>query len=224
MALSEGTRVFVAYDVPPPVLFHERYVLAACGCGRGYHIVLTPDFDTYAEQFSPENDDIAVFRIAVGGQLPAGCNDGNTYRFRNLPDQAMMDQLRRDAAQAAAAMGGGVQVAAQPVAAGAVVAAGAGAVAEDDVWVRVETAGQHERGDIVELDGSEIVHGNLGLKTVDGAMIFIRKMKRTDIDKYKGAEAVGDARLLGLSFQGIQRAERQWRDVSKDVREEKMDD
>ena len=224
MALPEGTRVFVAYDVPPPVLFHERYVLAACGCGRGFHIVLTPDFDTYAEQFSPENDDIAVFRIAVGGQLPAGCTEANTYRFRNLPDQVMMDQLRRDATQAAAAMGGVAQAAPQPGPVGPAAVAPAAAVGDEEVWVRVETGDQQERGDIMELDGTEIIHGNFGLKTVNGKMLFIKKVKRVEIEKYKGAEAVGDARLLGVSFQGIQRAERQWRDVSKDVKEEKMED
>lgn len=58
MALQEGTRVYVEYDVPPPQLYHERYVLAACACGQGYHIILTPDFETYAEQISLENDEI----------------------------------------------------------------------------------------------------------------------------------------------------------------------
>ena len=38
MALSEGTRVYLQYDLPPPILWHERYILAACACGRGWHI------------------------------------------------------------------------------------------------------------------------------------------------------------------------------------------
>ena len=29
MALAEGTRVFLLHDVPPPDLFHERYIPAA---------------------------------------------------------------------------------------------------------------------------------------------------------------------------------------------------
>lgn len=47
MALAEGTRVFVCYDLPPPEpeLYHERYVLAPCACGLGYHVIMTPDYD-----------------------------------------------------------------------------------------------------------------------------------------------------------------------------------
>eukprot|EP00435_Cladocopium_sp_Y103_P017810 s3339_g4.t1 len=149
-----------------------------------------------------------------------GCTEANTYRFRNFPDQAMMEQLRRDAAQAAAAMGGGPQMGA---AAALPVVAGGGRVAaggDEEVWARVETADQHERGEIAEMDGFEILHGTLGLKTEGGKMFFVKKMKRFEVDKYKGAEATGDARLLVLSFQGIHRA----RDVSKEVKEEKMED
>lgn len=119
MALAEGTRVFVAYDLPGPELYHERYVLAACQCGQGYHIVLTPDDDIYPEQISLQNADLASFRLGVGGALPAGLTAANTYRFRRLPDAVMMQQYRRDARQAALAMavvpGGAVMAA--PVAA-----------------------------------------------------------------------------------------------------------
>ena len=196
MALPEGTRVYVAYDVPAPILYHERYVLAACGCGRGYHIVLTPDFDVYAEQFSPENDDILHFRIADGLQLPAGCNDANTYRFGALPDAAMMQQLRRDAVHAAAAMGGPVA----PVVAQAPVApagGGAGGNANDEVWVRVETDGDHGRGEVIAMDGSEVVHGKHALKTEGGKTIFVKQMRRSEIDKYK--RAVKQAEMRGCS-------------------------
>lgn len=228
MALVEGTRVFVAYDLPPPELYHERYVLAVCACGRGYHVVLTPDHDVYAEQFALENDDLLSFKIAVGQQLPAGLTAANTYRFRALPDPVEMAQIRRDAQHMAAAMTvvpGGV-AAPYPMAVapmvGPAVAPAPGA--PDDVWVRVESLPGHPRGEVVVLDGSEVIMAEVGLKT-DGAETFaIRKIKRTNLEKYKGAEASADARLLGISFQDVERAERQWRDVSKEVKEEPFDD
>lgn len=226
MALPEGTRVFVCYDLPPPELYHERYVLAACACGMGYHIILTPDFETYAEQISVENDDLASFRVAAGGQLPAGLTDANTYRFRRMPSPEMMVQYRRDALQAAAAMAvapgmavGGMAAPIQAQAAAPAAAAGA-----DEVWVRVETKGDKIRGEIVEVDGTEIVHGKLAFKYENGEPVVIRRMARESVDKYKGAEAIGDACLLGINFQGVTRAERQWRDVSKETQEEKFED
>ena len=226
MALTEGTRVFICYDLPAPEpeLFHERYVLAACACGQGYHIILTPDFETYPEQISMENSDISSFRIGAGGRLPAGVTVANSYQFRGLPDADLMAQFRRDALQAAAAMQvapGGVMGMAPAPLAPVVVAA---PVAPDDIWVRIESDGDHLRGDEVQLDGSETLHGEVGLKA-DGTKHFaIRKMKRGDVDKYKGAEASADARLMGVSFQGVSRSERQWRDVSKEVRQESFDD
>ena len=226
MALAEGTRVFVCYDLPAPEpeLFHERYVLAACACGQGYHIILTPDFETYPEQISLENGDISSFRIGAGGRLPAGVTAANSYQFRILPDADLMAQLRRDALQAAAAMqvapGGMVGVApvpALPIVAGA-------QAAPDDMWVRIETDGERLRGDEVQLDGSETLQGDVGLKS-DGTKFFaIRKMKREDMGKFKGSEASADARLMGVCFQGVSRAERQWRDVSKEVRQETFED
>ena len=224
MALPEGTRVFVAYDVPPPLLYHERYVLAACANGRGFHMVLTPDNDVYAEQFVPENDDILNYRIAVGGALPAGCTEANTYRIRQLPGPDLMNQFRRDASQAAAAMGPPAGAGLVGAAVGGVGAAAAVGGADEEVWIRVETEAGKERGEILTMDGTEVIHGDRGLKNEDGKMIFMKKMKRGDIDKYKGAEATGDARLLSMTFQDISRAERQWRDVSKDIKQEDFKD
>ena len=179
MALAEGTRVYVAYDLPPPELYHERYVLAACACGQGYHVVLTPDYDIYAEQISLENGDLANYRIAVGAEL--GLTAANTYRFRALPGPVEMAQLRRDALQAAAAMaivpgGGGV---AAPVVVPAPGVAAAAAAVGDEVWVCIETGDGRVRGDVIAVDGTEVIHGEIGLKA-DGQKHFaIRRMRRT---------------------------------------------
>lgn len=233
MALAEGTRVYVLYDLPPPDLYHERLIMAACACGRGWHIVLSPDFDMFAEQISLENDDLTAYRVGVGLELPAGIGAGNAYRFRDLPGAAEMTQFRRDARHAAAAMsvppGGGPGVVA-PIAGGApvalpVVAAGdGGAGGEDYVWVRVESEAGGRRGDLAALDGTEIIHGAIGLKPQDGIYYAIKRMKRSEVEKYKGKEASSDARLMGLTFQGLSRTERQWRDVSKEIQQETIED
>lgn len=227
MALAEGTRVFLRYDLPGPELYHERYILCSCACGRGWHIILTPDNDVYPELISLDNDDLASYRVGTGLQLPVGLNDGNTYRIRALPDEATMNQLRRDAAHAAAALAlppGAGAIAAPVGAAPALAVPVVGAAADSEVWVRVESEEGHARGERVMLDGSEIIHGNIGLKSGGSSFFAIRRMPESQVDKYKGAEAASDARLMSVGFQGLQREERQWRDVSKEINEEKFDD
>ena len=226
MALAEGTRVFLLYDIGGPDLFHERYVLASCQCGRGWQIVLTPDDDVYPEQISLENDDLSSYRLGVGANLPLGLNDGNTYRIRNLPDPFRLQQMLVDARHAAAALafppGAGPGLAAPPVA--PVIGGAVQAGDQNQVWVRIETDGDKPRGEIVNLSGNEIIHGDVGLKP-DGAVFYaIRRMNRADIDAFKGKEAAADARLLGLQFQGIVREERTWRDVSKELTQEEFKD
>ena len=226
MSLAEGTRVYICYDLPPPELWHERLVLASCACGRGWHIVLTPDFDVFPEHISLENDDISGFRVGRALQLPAGLDDSNTYRFRNMPAGEEMTQMRLDAQHAAAALafppGAGPGLAAPPAAAPA--CAPASAASAGGKWVCIESTEHRLRGDIVSLDGSEIVQGDLALKPDGGSWIAIRRMGDDDISKYKGKEAAADARLLGISFQGLQRDERLWRDVSKETHAEEFAD
>ena len=157
--------------------------------------MLTPDFDMHEEQIALENMDLLSYKIGVGLGLPAGLDGGNTYRFRGLPDGPTMEQFRRDARQAAAAMivrpgmavaavGGAMAAAPLPVAA----AAGAGDAAEAEVWVRIETEDGHERGEIVELDGTEALHGHVGIKTKDGKAFVIRKLQRGGVEAFKGKE------------------------------------
>ena len=74
------------------------------------------------------------------------------------------------------------------------------------------------------MDGSETLQGEVGLKVSNGRAFAIRKIKKADLQEYKGREASADARLLGMSFQGLNRSERQWRDVSKEVVEETFAD
>lgn len=79
---------------------------------------------------------------------------------------------------------------AAPVAAPLVVPPPGGAVVGADgeeVWVRVESHGEHLRGEIVELDGNEVLHDPVGIILGADGPYLIRKMKRQDIDQYKGA-------------------------------------
>lgn len=62
--------------------------------------------------------------------------------------------------------------------------------APDKGRVRTESGGDHLHGDEVQLDGSEVIHGEVGLKSDGTKCSVIRKMKRTDeIDKHEGSEA-----------------------------------
>eukprot|EP00435_Cladocopium_sp_Y103_P012562 s3813_g3.t1 len=194
--------------------------------GSRWHIVLTPDGDVYPEQISLENDDLSAYRIGVGDVLPHGLHAGNTYRIRNLPQGQALQQMLLDARHAAAVQafppGAGPGLAAPPNPPPAV-----GAVREADdgrVWVRIETCGDHLRGEIVLLSGNEILHGDVGLKEEGGVYYAIRRMPREEVASFKGKEASADARLLGVTFQGVSREERTWRDVSKEIIEEKFED
>ena len=227
MALAEDTVVYVSYDLPGPPLWHERRILAACACGRGWHIVLTPDLDMYPEQLSLENTDLSEFRVAPAGDLPFGVHAGNSYRFRGDPGALQMEQLRRDAALAAAALafppGAGLGLAAPPPAqAGG--AGGAAAAVDPDTWVYVETDTQYGRGATVILDGTEVLRGTVGLKQDGGEWRCIRNLGRQDATAYKGREAACDARLMGITFQDQKRDERTWREVSTELKEEKFED
>ena len=130
--------------------------------------------------------------------------------------------MLKDARHAAAAFllpPGAGAVAAAPVAPQPAPVAGV-----DEKWARIESAGENLCGALVELDGSEVLQGDVGLKLVDGKWIAIRRMKQSDIADFCGAEASADARLLGIKFQGIRREERTWRDVSDELVEETFQD
>ncbi|CAK9095479.1 Uncharacterized protein SCF082_LOCUS44843 [Durusdinium trenchii] len=137
-----------------------------------------------------------------------------------------LQQMLVDARHAASALafppGAGPGLGAPPVAAPAVGAIQA--EAGDQVWVRIETDGDKHRGEVVTLTGGEIIHGNVGLKMEGTTHFAIRRMLRADVEAFKGKEASADARLLGISFQGIVIHERTWRDVSKELSEEEFRD
>lgn len=188
---------------------------------------MTPDRDIYPEQISLENDDISGFRLAVPGGLPVGLDNTNTYCIRQLPQGEEMAQYQRDARHAGLALlyppGAAVAAAAPLVNAPVAAAAGMG----DGVnakWLLVESGEGRQRGEEVALDGSEIIHGDIGLKQSQGKWVAIRRVDAAKISEFAGKEASSDARLLALSFQETGREERLWRDVARDSKEEAFAD
>jgi len=75
------------------------------------------------------------------------------------------------------------------------------------------------RGDTYLLLGTEMVKGRRGIGSVNGIDCAIFKLQRDDLEKFRGAEAFGDARLLGLDVLSGVRDKLQWRDVAGKVSE-----
>ena len=214
-------KVFVRYDVPGPALWHERWVLDHAAAES--YAVVTPDQDVYVEDLSVTNEDLLGIRMrGAGGGLPVGIRRAQAYELPAF-NAGRMAALRAEATRVADEERLD-RAAVMPAMAAAVAPAQGASVSEGQVWVWIESTEEHPRGEIIELDGSEVLQGDVGLKAEGRGHIAIRRMLRTEVEKYKSKEASSDARHLGLSFQGVQREERQWRDVSNEIREERLED
>ena len=109
---------------------------------------------------------------------------------------------------ALAAPAGGVQAPVQPV-------------EDGSKWVIVESGDDCRRCEEVTLDGTEVLRDMVGLKQAGGNWYAIRKVLSNELALYPGREA-SQQRLLGLTFAGTTREEREWRDVAKESHEEKI--
>ena len=161
---------------------------------------------------------IAAGRPAV--PLPAG---GAFVPLCNVTDLlARLD--RAPLAQVPAAMvfpGPGVPMILPPSLGGLVPAAVPAVVAK---WVVMESTTSASRGDTYLLLGTESVRGRRGIGTVNGIDCAIFNLQGDDLEKFKGAEAFGDARLLGLDVVAGVRDKLQWRDVAAKVSEVTFND
>ncbi|CAK0835229.1 unnamed protein product [Prorocentrum cordatum] len=222
--LGELARAQVAqvrYEVPGPEIFHERVVTGVSETEPSLVANYTNDGDHYAEDVSQQNEDIAEVRwIARPGDTPAGAGPRRIYRFRNPPDAALMEQLKRDGAlmvggrvgQVAPALAGGVpQAAAGAPGAGAVAARGPGIagvvgravaaappVPPGSVWVATEDYHGYARGQQLPdplPDGSTIV-GDCAVVELPAGKIAARLVARRDLDSY----AVDDLRVMHVKF------------------------
>ena len=100
MARAAGEWLLLCYDDGGPLLYHERRLLCDTAF-FGWSIVLTPDFDVYAEECDGRNVDLfdikaTQYRGDRGGLGPAV----PIYAFTLDADaDGRMPQWRRDAAK-----------------------------------------------------------------------------------------------------------------------------
>ena len=99
-------------------------------------------------------------------------------------------------------------------------AVAAGACGEGQVWVAVETSTAYSRGSPVILTEGAIIREDVAMfEHRPGFWVLARRLVQDDLERYKGAEAAGDARLLqvelapGSTGTTIARRRRPWRDV-----------
>ena len=90
-----GRIALLEYNVPGPVVIHERLVLDHIADDD--YIVCTPDRDIFCEQLSVQNPDLRSFRLRTqqGNRLPPGVAPGQVY---GLPrwSQNQLDSIRAD--------------------------------------------------------------------------------------------------------------------------------
>ena len=77
---TPGDVVLVQYNLPGPIVYHERLIL--CVCPNGDYGVLDPDLDTYSEDYSATNATLAGVTPSIGiGDTPTGMMPGSVYGF-----------------------------------------------------------------------------------------------------------------------------------------------
>ena len=205
-----GRLALLEYDVPGPVVIHERLILEHLR--DDMYVVATPDRDVFVEQLSADNQDLRSFRLRPqANMLPPGVQAGQVYALPAwAPDE--MTAIRQEARQVAqverAAMGVG-QAVAPPVAA----VAGARVVAparEDSsrapgaanlapgvlTWVAAEGIDGYKFGDSVEGVTAPLA---LGAKTVhtlgDGRSLFCICINDATAEEFNCRAVQCDGRL-----------------------------
>ena len=128
MALLNRTAL-LEYDVPGPVVIHERAILQHLS-GDEY-AVLTPDGDVYIEEMAVTNSDLRSFRLRPApGVLPPGVLAAQVYGLPVFTPADMAGyraEAQRVVAAELAARGGGAVIAQAAVPAVAGIGAGCGA-------------------------------------------------------------------------------------------------
>ena len=92
-----GECLLVQYNVGGPILLHARIVVAPNPNLPSAAYVLTPDDDSYVEDYVLGPDYLAVHRLPHHGAYPAGIGAGQVYEFAQLPNAARRIQLAGDA-------------------------------------------------------------------------------------------------------------------------------
>lgn len=196
--------VLVQYDVPGPILWHERLPLEHLG-GEEY-IIVTPDRDVYAEELSAANQDLRGVRVRPGpGLLPGDIAANQVYGLPNWAPGDMAN-LRAEARQAAineralrgniGGAGGGAAAAApspgRPV----------DPYPEGQLkWLAAErqagyVVGQEVSGVVIpESRDARAVH-----TTVDNQSLFVQCIDGRDLATFLGRNSRGDVRILDYAL------------------------
>ena len=221
--------MLLQYDVPGPILWHERLVLEHA-YGEFYAIV-TPDKDVYVEELSVVNDDLRGLRARPSpGVLPAGIRVHQVYAlpaftaaemagFRaEAVAAAQTERAARGVAAAGAPVAGAAAAAppALPVA-GAVAAVDADAalIADQLYWVAAECAGGFRYGEVVNGVGVAAV---LGAKAVhvsaDGTSLFVECIQGNRLADHMKKPALCDNRIIAIELNGLGKAECSLKEVA----------
>ncbi|CAK0860193.1 unnamed protein product, partial [Prorocentrum cordatum] len=216
LVARQGDFILIRYDLPGAPLFHERLVTGVSQSVPGLLATLTADGDHYAEE--TRSDDVAEVRWSgVQGATSAGVDARQVYRFRAMPSDAELEQLRRDGALlvggpppaapgplvpaggAAAPAAAPAPAAGQGGEAGVVGRAGAAppiAAAAPAVWLATE--GFRGRGERLPdpLPPNAEVHGDVALGPVQGGWVTAPLVPAAEIDAF----VIDDFRVLPVKF------------------------
>lgn len=217
-----GRIALLEYNVPGPVVIHERLVLDHIADDD--YIVCTPDRDIFCEQLSVQNPDLRSFRLRIqqGNRLPPGVVPGQVY---GLPrwSQNQLATIRADGSEEAnaerarrgvgvappvVALGGGGALAVAPPAApnatpipgndGVPQPPGAGQVAAGSlVWVAAEAAhGKRYGGHMDEVADAMVRHAKTVHSIGDGKTIFCVCIGAEDVEEFNNRPSLCDGRVV----------------------------
>ena len=214
MALS-NRQVILQYDVPGPILWHERLVLEHI-TGDDY-VVASPDQEVFYEQLSILNDDLVGIRVKPAPNvLPAGIVAGQVYplpvftpaEVANLRSEARRVLEAERAARGLGVVGGGGD-------------RGAGGSADQWsvgslYWVAAESGGGMKFGDLVVGVVAPAVKGSKSVHVLaDGTNLFVECIDGGDRSSFLQRPATLDHRIVPQEIDALGKPECSLKDASK---------
>lgn len=218
--------VLVQYDVPGPILWHERMVLSHI-VDEDY-IVCTPDQDVHYEQLSILNDDLRGIRVRPGpGQLPPGIQPGQVYglpAFTAAQTAAIQLEGQRELAAERAARGLGAPVAAAAPVGGADPGSPMVFVAGTLYWVAAEKIGEIKFGDAVQHVAAVQTVGAKAIHVLpDGQSLFVQCIDGGNHRQFMQKAADYDHRIVSQEIDALGKPECSLKEVAKKFSEVSCD-
>ena len=223
-------RIFVQYDVPGPVLWHEPLVLRHVRDQE--YVIATPDRDVYVEELGLGNADFRGVRAqGPDGGLPAGLRASQVYTLpvfsaaETAAINSEADQVLADEQAAAVLVAAAPAVAAGAGAAGAAVVAQPGPVIFDEntlYWVAAETLGAVKYGDAVAAVAAAASEGAKAVQRLAGGEnLFVHCIRGRDRASFLRKPGGMDPRTLEVHLDGLGKPEISLKDLSTRCSEEK---